>query len=70
MLAGILLASQLILSRHELPAEAKLIESISDFDALKIPNSSCLFLSKKNPKCFCNDPIYKNAYKEKWNSMN
>lgn len=68
MLAGILLASQLILSRLELPAETKLIESISDFDALKIPNSSCLFLSKKNPKCFCNDSVYKNAYKEKWNS--
>ena len=68
MLTGILLASQFILSKLELSKDAKLIESLSDFDALKIPNSSCIMTALKNPKCICSDPVYQKAFNEKWNS--
>ena len=40
VLAGVLLASQLILSRIELPESATLVESVSDFNSLVIPISN------------------------------
>ena len=70
MLTGILLASQVILSKLKLSKDAKLIESISDFDALKIPKSSCITTALKNPKCICSDSVYQKAFDEKWNFRN
>ena len=66
-LAGVFLASQIVLQRLKLPTTAKLMESISDFDAFGIPNEQCLMKKQKHPKCFCDDPIYQESYKEKWN---
>ncbi len=67
VLAGTLLASQIILSKI-IPDDKSLIESTADFDALKKPNSNCIFKKQKHPKCFCNDLIYQESYKEKWNT--
>lgn len=63
-LAGILLASQLILERIA-PEEAAL-RSLSDFDALRVPGPLCLVESKRHPDCFCGDPAYRRAYERKW----
>lgn len=69
VLAGTLLASQLVLSRLLLPDKARLIESVAEFESFGIPNSSCLMKKKKNPSCFCNDPVYIEAYCAKWKKM-
>lgn len=66
-LAGILLASQIILRKLDVPTESKLIES-ADYDAFKIPDHDCIINAKKVPKCFCNDSDYKQAYAKKWKS--
>lgn len=66
-LAGVFLASQIILRRIKLPDSAKLMDSVADFDAFGIPNEYCLMKKQKHSKCFCNDQVYQNAYKEKWN---
>ena len=63
-LAGILLASQLILER--LAPKAAALRSLSDFDALRVPGPLCLVESKRHPDCFCNDPAYRRAYERKW----
>ena len=64
MLVGVVLAAQLILAQSD-PAAVP-IESLSEFDALQIPNHSCVFRSKKHPRCFCNEPEYQEAYHAKW----
>lgn len=64
-LAGIILASQVILRKLNVPKESKLIES-ADYEAFKIPDYDCIINAIKNPKCFCNDSDYKQAYVKKW----
>ena len=64
-LAGIILASQVILRKLNIPKESKLIESAS-YESLHIPNSDCITNLKKHPNCFCNDQEYKQAYAKKW----
>ena len=66
VLCGILLAAQVILKRLGLPSNPVTVNSTADFDALGIPNKNCIINKRKNSKCFCSDPIYQNAYKEKW----
>lgn len=63
-LAGILLAAQLVLERIAPGASA--LESLSDFDALRAPGPLCLFESERHPGCFCGDPAYRRAYRQKW----
>lgn len=63
-LVGIMLAAQLVLAQSE-PATAP-IESLSEFDALRIPNQSCVFRSKRHPRCFCGESVYQEAYDSKW----
>jgi hypothetical protein len=65
-LAGVFLASQIILRRMKLDDNAKLMDSVADFDAFGVPNANCLMKKQRNPKCFCNDLAYEKAYKEKW----
>lgn len=65
-LCGILLATQVILERLELPSNSVTVNSSADFDALGIPARNCIINMQKNSECFCRDPIYQNAYKEKW----
>ena len=69
MLAGILLASQIVLSsvaaaRPDIAPS--LIESASDFDAMRLPRHGCLFRLKRDERCFCGDPDYVDAYRRKW----
>ena len=66
VLCGILLATQVILKHLELPSNAITINSSADFDAFGIPNRNCIMNKQKKSECFCSDPIYQNAYKEKW----
>ena len=66
VLCGILLATQVILKHLELPSNSVTINSSADFDALGIPNKNCIINKQKKSECFCSDPIYQNAYKEKW----
>lgn len=65
-LAGMFLASQLVLSRLEPPPEAKLVESVAEFDCLGLPDLNCLMKKHRNPSCFCGDQDYQNAYGYKW----
>jgi molybdopterin/thiamine biosynthesis adenylyltransferase len=66
VLAGTLLASQLILSQLKLPPDAFVVESVAEFDCFRLPNISCLMKKRRNPKCFCNEPTYAEAYQTKW----
>ena len=66
VLCGILLATQVILKHLELPSNAITINSSADFDAFCIPNRNCIINKQKKSECFCSDPVYQNAYKEKW----
>ena len=69
MLAGILLASQLVLShvaREQPGSEQYLIESASDFDAMRLPGPDCLFRLRRDERCFCGDADYTEAYQRKW----
>ena len=69
MLAGVILASQIVLSRiaAERPGAApSLIESASDFDAMRLPRHECLIRIKRDKRCFCADPDYVDAYRRKW----
>jgi hypothetical protein len=66
VLAGVFLASQLILSQLKLPPNAVVVESVAEFDCFGLPNISCLMKKKRNPDCFCNDPVYRDAYLTKW----
>ena len=69
MLAGVMLASQIVLSRiaAERPGAApSLIESASDFDAMRLPGRLCLFPLQRDKRCFCGDPDYVDAYRRKW----
>ena len=63
VLAGILLASQLVLERI---APGSALRSVSDFEALGEPGRMCLFNSARRPECFCGDPVYRRAYEQKW----
>jgi len=65
VLAGIILATQVILRKLDLSSDFQLIES-ADYDAFGIPNSDCIINAKKNSDCFCNESVYKKAYEEKW----
>jgi molybdopterin/thiamine biosynthesis adenylyltransferase len=65
VLAGLLLATQLVLSRIK-STESNVIESTADFDALGIPNPNCIIKKRKNPNCFCSDPDYVKVYNSKW----
>ncbi|MEM3159459.1 MAG: ThiF family adenylyltransferase [Nitrososphaera sp.] len=66
VMAGTILASQIILSRLPLPDGARLVESVAEFESFSIPSSNCLMKKRKNPSCFCNDPVYVEAYRTKW----
>ena len=69
LMAGIHIAAQLILSRCKAaPGSITRIESISSFDAMKIPRPGCLFKAAKDSRCFCTDRDYIDAYKAKWRS--
>lgn len=68
-LAGILLASQLVLSsvaRSQPDSGPRLIESASDFDAMRLPGPECLFQLQRDGRCFCGDADYVAAYRRKW----
>lgn len=69
MLAGVLLASQIVLShvaRERPGAGPLLIESASDFDAMRLPGPDCLFQLQRDERCFCGDADYVAAYRRKW----
>ena len=63
-LAGILLASQLVLER--IAPGASGLRSLSDFEALRAPGPLCLLKSDRHPGCFCGEPAYRQAYAQKW----
>lgn len=65
VLAGVLLTSQLILSKINNNCQP-LFENLADFNALGIPSSNSIFKLEKVQNCFCNDPIYIRAYESKW----
>lgn len=68
-LAGVLLASQIVLSRiaRKCPGiRADLVRSASDFDAMRLPKRGCLFRIQRDKRCFCGDADYVEAYKKKW----
>ena len=70
-LAGVLLASQIVLSRiaRRRPGiKADLVRSASDFDAMRLPKRGCLFRIQRDKRCFCGDADYVEAYKKKWRS--
>ena len=67
MLAGLLVASQLVLSRCRSPRGDTLrIRSASSFDAMRVPRPGCLFKVAKVGRCFCADADYVDAYRAKW----
>ena len=69
MLAGIVLASQIVLSglaRDHPGIGPDLIESASDFDAMRLPGPACLFPIGRDERCFCGDADYVGAYRRKW----
>lgn len=67
LMAGIHLASQLVLSRcRGAPDSTLKIKSVSSFDAMKVPRADCLFNAAKDHRCFCVDKDYVDAYKAKW----
>ena len=65
VLAGTYGVIQYILS-HFKNLEGKLITSVGEFNAFKYPTEHCLIKKKRHPKCVCNDPIYQEAFKNKW----
>ena len=67
MLAGLLVASQLILSKCRAPqGETLRIKSASSFDAMRVPRPGCLFKVAKVRRCFCADKDYVDTYRAKW----
>lgn len=69
LMAGILVASQLVLSRcGALPTGTRRIRSVSSFDAMRVPRPGCLFNVAKVGRCFCADRDYIDAYRAKWQS--
>ena len=67
MLAGLLVASQLVLSRCRAPqGEILRVKSASSFDAMRVPRAGCLFKVAKVGRCFCADRDYIDAYRAKW----
>lgn len=66
VLAGVFLATQVILSHMKLPENAVTVESIADFDALGVPDKNCFMKKLREPRCFCSDPDYVNMYNSKW----
>jgi len=65
VLAGTYGVIQYILSRFKIP-NGKKITSVGEFNAFNYPSESCLIKKKRHPKCVCNDPIYQEAFKNKW----
>ena len=65
VLAGTYGIIQYILSKIEIP-NGKIITSVGEFNAFNYPSESCLIKKKRHPKCVCNDPIYQEAFKNKW----
>lgn len=66
VLAGVFLATQIILTHMKVPEKAVIVESTADFDALGIPNKNCFMKKLREPRCFCSDADYVNAYNSKW----
>lgn len=66
MMAGVLLASQVILSRLALPGAPGPIESAAEFHALHLPGPSCRVNVPRMRGCICGDPAYTGAYASKW----
>lgn len=64
-LAGITAVIQYILSKID-PECSKNIH-IGEYDAFSYPNENCLLKKKKNTNCVCNDEIYQEVFREKWN---
>ncbi|KKL11530.1 hypothetical protein LCGC14_2544910, partial [marine sediment metagenome] len=46
--------------------DAKKVVSVAEFDAFTYPSESCLIKKKRHPNCICNDPIYQEVFKNKW----
>ena len=65
-MAGILLASQVLLSRFAHAGGAGPVESTAEFDALHVPGPTCLLRAPRRRGCVCGDPAYVGAYMSKW----
>ena len=68
LLAGVFLASQIILRKLQLTDPSRLMESTVAFDLFDYPNSVFFEKNKKIQTCFCKDIIYQNIYNKKWNN--
>lgn len=66
LLVAIHLTTQLLLPYLEKYKKSIPIISSAVFYGLRNPNSDCIEIRLKNEKCFCNDQIYLEIYKEKW----
>lgn len=66
MMAGVLLASQVVLSRLIPPGGPGPVESAAEFDALRLPGHTCLYRAPRRKGCICGDPAYTGAYARKW----
>lgn len=67
LLVAIHLTTQLLIPYLEATPELKPIESAAVFSGLRVPTVNNLEMHKKEPRCFCSDPTYQEAYREKWN---
>lgn len=66
MMAGVLLASQVVLSRLALPGGPGPIKSATEFHALHLPGPTCRVNVPRMRGCICGDPAYTGAYASKW----
>ena len=68
VLAGVYAIIQYILAQLEIK-DAKKVVSVAEFDAFTYPSESCLIKKKRHPNCICNDPIYQEVFKNKWDCL-
>ena len=64
-LAGVYAVIQYVLSKINIDSNT-IIKSVAEFDAFSYPNENCLIKKKKHKNCVCNDLIYQDAFKKKW----
>ena len=65
VMAGVYSVIQFLLNELEIK-KGHLIESIAEFNAFAYPNEDCFIKKKRHPNCICNDPIYQEVFKNKW----
>jgi len=65
VMAGVYSVIQFILTKLGIQ-KGHIIDSVAEFNAFTYPNEDCLIKKKRHPNCVCNDPIYQEIFKNKW----